>query len=126
MYLIGRAAAQFILQYRLFVKEFLQMHFNVVVRKLVFLMQACAQQLNDPTGAPSRICCTFSGLQFTRWRLNIYNTSIHTVKRSELNGWQMSAFDPCICLYVLVKLAFNFINSTGAYCYIKRNACTGI
>ena len=52
MYLIGRAAAQFILQYRLFVKEFLQMHFNIVVRKLVFLMQACAQQLNDPTGAP--------------------------------------------------------------------------
>ena len=28
------------------------MHFNVVVRKLVFLMQACAQQLNDATGAP--------------------------------------------------------------------------
>ena len=38
----------------------------------------------------------------------------------------MSAFDPCICLYVLVKLVFNFINSTGAYGYIKRNACTGI
>ena len=53
----GIVAAQFILQpqYRLFVKELLQMHFNVVVRKLVFLMQAgdiLTEQLNDPTGAP--------------------------------------------------------------------------
>ena len=48
----GRAAAQFILQYRLFVKELLQMHFNGVVRNLVFLMLACAQQLNDATAAP--------------------------------------------------------------------------
>ena len=52
----GIVAAQFILQpqYRLFVKELLQMHFNVVVRKLVFLMQAgdiLTEQLNDPTGA---------------------------------------------------------------------------
>ena len=54
----GRPAAQFILQYRLSVKELLQMHFNGVVRNLVFLMQACAQQLNDATAAPSRICCT--------------------------------------------------------------------
>ena len=48
----GRAAAQFILQYRLFVKELLQMHFNGVVRNLVLLMLACAKQLNDATGAP--------------------------------------------------------------------------
>ena len=53
----GIVAAQFILQpqNRLFVKELLQMHFNVVVRKLVLLMQAgdiLTEQLNDATGAP--------------------------------------------------------------------------
>ena len=51
----GRAAAQFILQYRLFVKGLLQMHFNGVVRELVLLMQAgdiLTEQLNDATGAP--------------------------------------------------------------------------
>ena len=64
------------------------MHFNGVVRNLVFLMLACAQQLNDPTAAPSRICCTFHRLGFTRWRLNIYNISIHTMRSSELNTWK--------------------------------------
>ena len=55
------------------------------------------------------ICCTFHGLGFTRWRLNIYNTSIHTMRSSELNTWKI--FDPCICL---MKLFFNFRDSIGA------------
>ena len=45
------------------------------------------------------------------------------MRSSELNTWQISVFDPCICLYMLMKLVFNFINSTRAYVYIKGNAC---
>ena len=61
-----RVAAQFILQPQQIVKELLQMHFNVMVMKLVLLMQACAQQLNDPTGAP------FYNLLYIPWTL-VYN-----------------------------------------------------
>ena len=60
-------------------------------------------------------------LEFTRWWLNIYNSSIHSVRSSELNTWQISIFELCICLYLLMKMIFNFRNSMRAYGYI--NAC---
>ena len=68
-------------------------------KEVVFSMQACAQQLNDATGAPfynllyipwtwvyKMVAPTYITLQYVQWGAQNWIT------------WQISVFDPCIYL----------------------------
>ena len=80
------------------------------------------EQLNDPTGAP------FYNLLYIpqTWVYKMVAPTYITLQYKSCSEEFRIEYMADICfwpLYMLMKLVFNFINSTRAYVYIKGNAC---